>query len=68
MGRLWTGVLSSGTDGSVDTGVERMWVFDHRVRRGMYLGVLDNEPGSVQGADGVYLARGAEVPPSVPST
>ncbi len=28
----------------------------------MYLGMLDNQPGSIEAADDAYLVRGAEIP------
>jgi hypothetical protein len=49
-------------DGSTATSGERMWVIvSERVGDG-YIGILDNEPVSVDEAELSYLCRGAEVP------
>ena len=55
-------VEATGPDGSTEIGVERMWVLVTERIDGMYIGRLDNEPGTVEAADHVYLVRGAEVP------
>lgn len=49
-------------DGPVEVGVERMWVFVTERVNGKYVGVLDNEPASLEADDDVYLVRGAEIP------
>ena len=45
---------------TVDT--ERMWVIVTEVCEGYYMGVLENEPASIEVTDEVYLCRGAEIP------
>ena len=49
-------------DGSVDVGVERMWVFVTERLADGFIGVLDNQPGSFPPDDDVYLVVGAEIP------
>ena len=49
-------------DGSAAVFVERMWVLVTERLDGACVGLLANQPGSFDPADGVYLARGAEVP------
>jgi hypothetical protein len=55
-------IESGKPDGPVELGVERMWVYITERVDGMYLGMLDNQPGSIEAADDVYLVRGAEIP------
>ena len=49
-------------DGSVEVTVERMWVFITERLDDLYVGMLDNQPASIDPADDVYLVRGAEIP------
>ena len=48
--------------GTVDVGVERMWVYVTENLGDGYLGVLDNDPASYEASDDIYLVLGAEVP------
>ena len=49
-------------DGTVERIVERMWVLvAERVGDG-YVGILDNQPSSLDRSPDVYLTEGAEIP------
>ena len=41
---------------------ERMWVIVSEARSDFYVGILDNQPGSFEPTDSVYLRFGAEIP------
>ena len=41
---------------------ERMWVIVAERIGDLYIGILDNQPATLEPADGVYLCFGAEVP------
>ncbi|MDA8019563.1 MAG: hypothetical protein MPN21_19135 [Thermoanaerobaculia bacterium] len=41
---------------------ERMWVVVSEIGDGFYIGILDNQPASIEPSDDVYLRFGAEVP------
>lgn len=49
-------------DGSIDVAVERMWVYVTEQLSDGYIGLLDNQPGSVDASSDFYLTLGAEVP------
>ena len=49
-------------DGTPDVMGERMWVIVAERVGDLYVGILDNEPASIESGDGVYLCKGAEVP------
>jgi hypothetical protein len=49
-------------DGEADSQVERMWVIVSEIRFDFYIGILDNQPISVERSEDVYLCSGAEIP------
>jgi hypothetical protein len=49
-------------DGSVEVLGERMWVIVSEIHDGYYIGILDNPPALIEGAEDVYLCFGAEIP------
>lgn len=49
-------------DGDVGVSVERMWVLVRERHGDMYLGILDNQPATLNPGDDVYLCPGAEIP------
>jgi hypothetical protein len=54
--------LEGESEDSVERAVERMWVIvAERVGDG-YIGILDNEPASLEPGPTVYLTEGAEIP------
>jgi hypothetical protein len=60
--RLIFEVESEDEDGVVQLQGERMWVIvAERVGEG-YVGILENQPASIEPGDDVYLCFGAEVP------
>ena len=48
--------------GAIEVSRERMWVIVTEKIGDTYLGILDNSPQTIEGADDVYLRFGAEVP------
>ena len=48
--------------GKIVVGGERMWVIVAEKVGDTYIGILDNEPATVEPGEGVYLCFGAEVP------
>lgn len=48
--------------GAVERIVERMWVLVTERVDGGYIGMLDNEPTSLEAGADVYLVKGAEIP------
>ena len=52
-------IESVGTDGTIDRGVERMWVIVARRTQGAYVGVLDSEPKGIESSS--RLAPGIEL-------
>lgn len=48
--------------GAITIGGERMWVIVAEKIGDTYIGILDNQPASIEAADDVYLTMGAEVP------
>lgn len=48
--------------GEIERGVERMWVIVAEKIGAIYIGILDNQPASVEPSDDSYLCFGAEVP------
>lgn len=48
--------------GSIQVGGERMWVIVAERIGSLYVGVLDNEPATIEPDDQVYLVEGAEIP------
>ena len=48
--------------GKVVVGGERMWVIVAEKHEDTYIGILDNQPASVEPGETVYLCFGAEIP------
>ena len=48
--------------GAIEVSRERMWVIVSGKIGDTYIGILDNQPATIEPADNVYLRFGAEVP------
>lgn len=59
--RLIFDIEAVDEDGHVEIQGERMWVLVAERRGDVYIGILDNEPASLEPAEDVYLCRGAEI-------
>lgn len=55
-------ILATEKDGSTSISGERMWVIVSERVGDAYIGILDNEPVSIEQSQGFYLCRGAEIP------
>jgi hypothetical protein len=55
-------VIEADENGVPVLNTERMWVFVTEVLAEGYIGILDNQPGSIEPDDGGHLILGAEVP------
>jgi hypothetical protein len=60
--RLIFDIESIDDAGQVQLQGERMWVVVSERCGGLYVGILDNQPASVEPGEKVYLYFGAEVP------
>src|SRR5215510_4632627 len=54
--------IETDDSGNIAVGGERMWVIVAEKHGDTYIGILDNQPATVEPADTVYLCFGAEVP------
>jgi hypothetical protein len=60
--KLYFEIQSETDAGETTLSSERMWVIvAERVSDG-YIGILDNQPASIESSDEVYLCFGAEIP------
>src|SRR5256885_11193398 len=48
--------------GAIEISRERMWVIVADKTNDTYIGILDNQPATIEPADDIYLRFGAEVP------
>jgi len=48
--------------GEICVEVGRMWVFVTEAQDGEYVGILDNQPASLEPSPDVYLSEGVEIP------
>ncbi len=55
-------IKSEDADGTLDISCERMWVIVAERVGDTYIGILDNQPISIERDEDVYLRFGAEVP------
>lgn len=60
--RLIFEVEGEDEGGRVEVNGERMWVIVAEKVGDAYIGILDNQPASIEAAEGVYLCFGAEIP------
>jgi hypothetical protein len=60
--RLIFEVEGQNEEGAVEVQGERMWVIIAERIGDIYIGILDNQPASIEPAEGVYLCFGAEIP------
>ena len=60
--RLIFDIEGENEDGQIEVHGERMWVtVAERVGK-LYIGILENQPASIEPADNFYLCFGAEIP------
>jgi hypothetical protein len=60
--RLIFDVEGQDEDGPIEVQGERMWVIVAERVADAYIGILDNQPASIEPSESVYLCFGAEVP------
>ncbi len=49
-------------DGNISYQVERMWTIVYEKIGDVYIGILDNQPISIEPSEDVYLVFGAQIP------
>jgi hypothetical protein len=60
--RLIFDIEGQDEDGAVEVQGERMWVIVAERIGDTYIGILDNQPASIEPSENVYLCFGAEIP------
>jgi hypothetical protein len=60
--RLIFDIEGRNEDGEIEVQGERMWVIVAERCGDVYIGILDNQPASIEPSEDVYLCFGAEVP------
>jgi hypothetical protein len=60
--RLIFDIESTDDDGRVVVNGERMWVIVAERVGDRYIGILDNQPATIEPSDATYLRFGAEIP------
>lgn len=60
--RLIFDIEGQDESGAVQVQGERMWVIVAGRVGDAYIGILDNQPASIEPSDGVYLCFGTEIP------
>ena len=60
--RLILDIESADENGDTQIQGERMWVIVSECLEDAYIGILDNQPASIEPAEDVYLCFGAEIP------